>query len=175
MHVLLGILTAIVSILYALDRMGINLGGMNPFHWYRRRAFSKRYGSDPIYSIEDPIHVAALLVIGAAKLDGDLTAEQKQAAQDQFVSEFSIDDREASQLFGSAAHLLAAPQLIETQLEKLAERHKDEFSPDQATSLLQMMVKVASANGSVSATQQEFIDNVRAAYIKTPKGDRTWA
>jgi len=175
MHVLLGILTAIVSILYALDRLGINLGGLNPFHWYRRRAFAKKYGSDPIYSIEDPIHVAALLVIGAAKLDGDVTAEQKQMAQDQFESEFSIDTREATQLFGSAAHLLAAPQLIGTQLEKLADRHKDAFSPDQATSLMQMMVKVVSANGSVSADQQEFIDSIRAAYIKVPKGEGTWA
>ena len=43
MHVLLGVLTAIVSILYALDRLGIDLGGMNPFHWYRRRAFAKKY------------------------------------------------------------------------------------------------------------------------------------
>ena len=175
MHILIGLLGSIVTLLYLLDRMGIDLGGMNPFHWYRRRAFAKKYGSDPIYSIEDPVHIAALLVIGAAKLDGDVTAEQKNAAQDQFVSEFSMDEREASQLFGSAAHLLAAPQLIDTQLEKLADRSKDRFSPDQARSMIQMMVKVASADGSISARQQEFIDSVRAAYIKEVKGDDTWA
>jgi len=175
MHILLGLLGSIATILYVLDRLGINLGGMNPFHWYRRRAFVKKYGSDPIYSIEDPVHIAALLVIGAAKLDGDLTAEQKKAAQDQFVSEFSMDAREASQLFGSAAHLLAAPQLIDTQLEKLADRSKDGFSSEQAGSLMQMMVKVASADGSLSARQQEFIDSVRSAYIKEAKGEGTWA
>jgi uncharacterized tellurite resistance protein B-like protein len=175
MHILLGLLGSIVTILYMLDRLGISLGGMNPFHWYRRRAFVKKYGSDPIYSIEDPVHIAALLVIGAAKLDGDLTAEQKQAALDQFVSEFSMDAREASQLFGSAAHLLAAPQLIDTQLEKLADRNKDDFSSEQASSLMQMMVKVASADGSLSARQQEFIDRVRSAYIKEVKGDGPWA
>jgi uncharacterized tellurite resistance protein B-like protein len=175
MHILVGLLGSIVTVLYILDRLGINLGGMNPFHWYRRREFAKKYGSDPIYSIEDPVHIAALLVIGAAKLDGDLTTEQKQAALDQFVSEFSMDAREASQLFGSAAHLLAAPQLINTQLEKLADRNKDDFSSEQARSLMQMMVKVASADGSLSARQQEFIDNVRSAYINEAKGDGTWA
>lgn len=175
MHVLLGFLGSVITVLYMLDRLGIDLGGMNPFHWYRRRAFAKKYGSDPIYSVEDPVHIAALLVIGAAKLDGDLTAEQKKAAQDQFVSEFSMDAREASQLFGSAAHLLAAPQLIDTQLEKLADRNKDTFSSEQASSLMQMIVKVASADGSLSASQQEFIDGVRSAYIKEPKGDGTWA
>ena len=175
MHILIGLLGSIVTLLYLLDRLGIDIGGMNPFHWYRRRAFAKKYGSDPIYSIEDPIHIAAPLVIGAAKLDGDLTAEQKNAAQDQFVSEFSLDAREASQLFGSAAHLLAAPQLIDTQLEKLADRNKDKFSSDQAQSLMQMMVKVASADGSISAKQPEFIDSVRAAYVKDVQGDGTWA
>jgi len=175
MHVLLGFLGSIVTVLYLLDRLGIDLGGMNPFHWYRRRAFAKKYGSDPIYSIEDPVHIAALLVIGAAKLDGDLTAEQKTAARDQFVAEFSMDEREASQLLGSAAHLLAAPQLIGTQLEKLADRNKDRFSSDQAQSLMQMMVKVASADGSISVRQQEFVDDVRAAYVGEAKGDGTWA
>lgn len=40
---------------------------------------------------------------------------------------------------------------------------------------MQMMVKVASADGSISARQQEFIDSVRAAYVKEVKGDGTWA
>ena len=91
------------------------------------------------------------------------------------MSEFSMAEREASQLFGSAAHLLAAPQLIGEQLDKLADRNKDTFSPEQAESLMQMLVKVAAANGSVSPTQQEFIDSVRSAYIKTPQGEGTWA
>ena len=43
MHVILGILSSIVAILYALDRLGIDLGGLNPFYWYRRRAFAKKY------------------------------------------------------------------------------------------------------------------------------------
>jgi len=130
MHIILGALTTIVTILFLLDRMGVSLGGLNPFHWYRRRAFVNKYGSDPIYSVEDPIHVAALLIIGVAKLEGDLTAVQKRAAQEQFESEFSLGSREASQLFGSAAHLLAAPQLINTQLGKLAARNRERFSQE---------------------------------------------
>ncbi len=88
MHILLGLLGSIVTILYILDRFGIDLGGLNPFYWYRRRAFAKKYGADPIFSIEDPVHVASLLVIGVAKLDGDLTAAQKAMAQEQFEGNF---------------------------------------------------------------------------------------
>jgi len=175
MHLVLGFLGTVITILYLLDRLGIDLGGLNPFYWYRRRAFARKYGSDPIYSVEDPIHVAALLVIGAAKLDGDLTAEQKKTAQGLFESEFSLDSREASQLFGSAAHLLAAPQLIDTQLGKLADRNKDRFSQDQASSLAHMMVKVASADGDLTTAQSEFIEGVRTQFVREEKRQGTWS
>ncbi len=175
MHIILGALTAIVTILFLLDRMGVSLGGLNPFHWYRRRAFANKYGSDPIYSIEDPIHVASLLIIGVAKLDGDLSAGQKRVAQEQFESEFSLDSREASQLFGSAAHLLAAPQLIDRQLEKLAGRNKDSFSREQAESMIQMMIDVASTDGDLTAAQREFIEGVRSQFVREEKRQGTWS
>ena len=174
MHIVLGLLGSIVTILFLLDRVGIDLGGLNPFHWYRRRAYAKTYGSDPVYSIEDPVHVAALMIIGAAKLDGDLTAEQKQVAKDLFVSEFSLSPKEASELFGSAAHLLAAPQLIDGQLRKLAARNTERFSPDQATSMVDMMSKVASADGGLSSVQKDYIDTVRSQFIPDQRSKGTW-
>jgi uncharacterized tellurite resistance protein B-like protein len=175
MHIVLGLLGSIITILFLLDRLGIDLGGLNPFYWFRRRAFVKKYGSDPIYSVEDPVHVAALMIIGAAKLDGDLTANQKQVAQELFVSEFSLDSREASQLFGSAAHLLAAPQLIDDQLRKLAARNIDRFSPDQARSMVDMMAKVASADGDLSSEQKGYIESVRSQFVSEEKSKGTWS
>lgn len=66
MHIVLGLLGSIVTILYLLDRLGIDLGGLNPFYWQRRRAWEKKYQGDPIYSVEDPMHVAAILIVGSA-------------------------------------------------------------------------------------------------------------
>ena len=175
MHVLLGLLTAIVTVLYLLNRMGVNLGGLNPFGWRRRRAFAKKYGADPIYSVENPVDVAALLIIGVAKLNGDLTAEQKKVAQEQFKSNFSLDSRAVSQLFGSAAHLLAAPQLIDTQLGALADKNKDRFSQDQAESMIQMMTEVASADGHLTTVQSEFIDRIRSQFVRSEKSEGTWS
>lgn len=175
MHIILGALGSIVTILYLLDRLGIDLGGMNPFYWYRRRAFAKKYGADPIFSVEDPMHIASLLIIGAAKLDGDMTATQKDTARRLFGSEFSLSEKEASQLFGSAAHLLAAPQLLEEQLTKLVARSGGRFSPEQAASLLDMMAQVASADGGLSASQEAFIQQVRTDFPTAAKPEGTWA
>ena len=174
MHIVLGVLTSIITILYLLDRMGIDIGWWNPFYWRRRRAFAQKLGSDPIYSIEDPLHLASLFVIGTAKLDGELTAESKRVAQEQFESSFSMSSKEASELFSSAAHLLAAPQLLDNQLDNLLEKNKNSFSPEQAESMIDMAIEVASADGSASAAQREFIEKMRSGF-RTPHAQAgTW-
>ncbi|RZV32982.1 MAG: hypothetical protein EX272_15030 [Chromatiales bacterium] len=174
MHIIIGLLGSLVTIFYLLDRLGIDIGGLNPFYWYRRRAFSKKLTADPIYSIEDPLHVASLLVIGVAKLDGDLTAEQKRVAQKEFETSFSMSPKAATELFGSAAHLLAAPQLIDTQLQKLAHKNRDRFSREQAGSMLEMMGRVAAAEGQPSAAQQQFMQTVRSTLAVDQEPEGTW-
>ena len=174
MHIIIGFLGSLLTIFYLLDRLGVDIGGLNPFYWYRRHAFAKKFGADPIYSIEDPLHVASLLIIGVAKLDGDLTAEQKRVAREQFEGSFSMDTKASSELFGSAAHLLAAPQLIDNQLQKLVGKNKDRFSAEQAESVLQMMNRVAAADGQPSDAQRSFIEGVRSQLNIEQAPEGTW-
>ncbi len=174
MHILFGLLSAIVTILYILDRVGIDIGWYNPWSWRRRRSWAKKYDGDPIYSVEDPIHAAAILVTGVAKLDGDLSQEQKQAIRDLFAKRFSLNDKEASGLLGSAAHLLGAPQIIEMQLNGLAGKLKDSFSPEQARSLLEMMESIAAVGGGPTPVQQEHLQRMRAL-LEKPDPVRSWA
>jgi tellurite resistance protein len=175
MHIVLGVLTSIVTILYLLDRMGIDIGWWNPFYWRRRRAFARKLGSDPIYSIEDPLHLASLFVIGTAKLDGELTAESKRVAQEQFETSFSMSTKESSELFSSAAHLLAAPQLLDNQLDNLVEQNKHSFSPEQAESMIDMAVAVASADGEASAAQRAFVEKMRSSFALPRAQGGTWS
>ncbi|MEM7433372.1 MAG: hypothetical protein AAF351_15725 [Pseudomonadota bacterium] len=172
MAYILGLIGSIVWILYMLDRMGINLGGLNPFHWRRRRAWAKKYGGDPIYAVEDPMEVAALFVVGAAKLDGDISAEQKAAILAQFSESFSLNERDAKQLLGSSSHLLASPQMIPNQLENLIKRHQKMFSADQVESLTAMMS--ATLTSTVSADQQQLIDIVRKQLPEPRSDGGTW-
>ena len=175
MHVVLALLTSIITILYLLDRMGVDLGGLNPFYWRRRRAWAAKYQGDPIYSVEDPMHIAALLVVGAAKLDGDISAEQKRVILDQFESSFSLNASAASELLGSAAHLLGPPQVIDSQLDGVAQKNKDQFSKEQAESMIQMMEAVASAEGDVTAKQGDYIAGLRAIFMSAEKPPGTWS
>ena len=175
MHVIIGVLTSLLTIFYLLDRLGIDIGGLNPFYWYRRRKWAEKYHGDPIYGIEDPMHIAAILVIGVAKLDGDLTAEQKDKAIAVFKSEFSLSDSDASQLVGSATHLLGAPQIVDTQLKGLIEKNAERFSGEQLESLRRMVADFAASSSNLSTTQQEYLQNIGTTFGTTEQVSTTWS
>lgn len=174
MHIVIGFLTALLTLLYVLERLGIDVGWFNPFGWRRRRAWARRYQGDPIYSIDAPIDLAAIFVVGAVRVDGDLSAEQKQGVRRMFAETFSLSDKEAADLVGSAAHLIGAPQVASTQLEALARMHRGTFSAEQAASVVSMAESLAAADGSVSPTQREYLDGIRSMLTpEAPQG--SWA
>ena len=173
MHIVLGLLGSIVTILYLLDRLGVDIGWLNPRSWRRRRAWAKKYEGDPIFSIEDPIHVAAILIVGVAKLEGELTAEQKTAVLAQFKETFSLDSRAASELLGSATHLLGARQIIGAQLDGVANRNRNTFKPGQAESMIEMIQQIATVGGAMSDAQREFVDVLRSRFASSDQTG-TW-
>lgn len=85
MHVL-GLLGTIVTILWLLHRlaeMGIDLAGLNPFLWRRRRRWRNNYQANPIFKIDSPLEATALLVTAIAKADGEMSSKEEQAASAQ--------------------------------------------------------------------------------------------
>lgn len=80
MHIVLGVLGVVVTILVLLNRLqegGIDIGWLNPFSWHRRRTFRNKYHTPAAYSLDSPMDVAALYMVAIAKADGDITREQK--------------------------------------------------------------------------------------------------
>ena len=62
MHIVLGLLGAIVTILVLLSRLadaGISLGGLNPFLWHRRRKWQNKMSGDPIFQVDHPMDATA--------------------------------------------------------------------------------------------------------------------
>ena len=175
MHVLIAFLGSLVTVFYLLDRLGVDIGGFNPFHWRRKRAWMRKYVADPIYSVDDPMQVASLLVLGAAKLDGVISVEQKRVALEQFESGFSISSQEASELVGSAMHLLGSPQVIDAQIKGLADRNKSCFTNEQSASMFAMMVAVCSADGAMSAAQSAMVAELRTHFVSPAESQEIWA
>lgn len=177
MHILLGLLGAIVTILVLLHRLadiGIDLGGLNPFMWRRRRAWRQKYEANPIFSLRDPIDIAALLVVGVAKIDGDMSAQEKRALLGEFETTFELTESKASALLGGSAHLIGDGQVLQTQIDDVLAGRRELFSEQQVESVLEMMERVAHIDGAPTARQLALIDSVRRLLAQPPASRGTW-
>lgn len=177
MHILLGLIGAIVTILVLLHRLadiGVDLGGLNPFMWRRRRAWRQKFEANPVFSLEDPVDIAALLVVGVAKIDGDMSAEEKRALLGEFETTFELSESKASALLGSSAHLIADGDVLKTQIDDVLAGRRELFSEAQVESILEMMERVAHIDGAPTARQRALVDAVRRclAHRAAPQG--TW-
>lgn len=178
MHIVLGVLGAVVTILILLNRLqenGLDVGWLDPFAWRRRREWRRRYTGNPIYAIEQPLDAAALLMLTVAKRDGDLASAEKDKLLELYRDEFRMSEREAAALLASSAHLLDAGDAFTFNLEKVLAPSKEAFSDEQVTSTLALMERIAEVGGAPSALQRELIEDVRSVLAKGESPEGTWA
>ena len=174
MHIVLAILGSVITILILLNRLaeaGIDLGGLNPFLWQRRRKWRHAFEGNPIYRIDSPMEATALLMAATAKVDGDMSAEQKRKILSLFVDEFKLSRRDAAGLLIASTYLLGNGEELKHNLEKVMTPSLDKFAQEQARSAVTLLRQVAEADGSVSELQEEFID--RAGVVFNRKFERT--
>ncbi len=163
MHIILGMLGSVVTILWLLHRlaeMGIDLGGLNPWAWRRRRKWRKAYEGNPIFSIDSPMEITALLLTATAKSDGDMTAEDKSTILGLFQSEFELAESEATSLLASSTYLLGSGEELRGALESFIGSKLEYFSDSQARSAIAMMQGLGGMETRSSTTRSEFIGTV---------------
>ena len=161
MHIVIAAITALAGLIWALNslqRSGFNLNALNPFLAYRRWKWSRTYGSKPIYRLERPMDVAAVLLLGIAKADGEITSDQKRELQNIFQSEFEISRDEAADLLLASSHLIRDEIYIVDHLDKILAPSAAKFELEAVRSLLTMMRRVAALDGSINGEQQKLID-----------------
>jgi len=61
MHIILGALALLVTLPILLKRLadaGIDLGGLNPFLWRRRRKWQEKFAGNPAFLVADPKEIS---------------------------------------------------------------------------------------------------------------------
>lgn len=172
MHVIIAAITALAGLLWAinsLQRSGFSLSSINPFLAYRRWKWSRTYGSKPIYRLDRPMDVAALLLLGIAKADGEITSDQKRELQNLFQNEFEISRDEAADLLLASSHLIRDEIYIVDHLGKILEPSAAKFEPGAVSSLLGMMRRIAALDGSINGEQQKLIDATERYFTSRQK------
>jgi len=170
----LALLVTLLILFKRLADAGIDLGGLNPFLWRRRREWRGKFDANPLFLISDPKEVAAVLAVGVAKIDGDITSEDKRALLQEFESTFAMKPRGASELLGSSVYLLGDPAILLTHLDAVLARARDKFTSEQVISTLAMLERIAGTSRGPSQRQRELIDAIRTRLASSqPAG--TWA
>lgn len=151
MHIILGILGVVVTILVLLNRLqegGIDIGWLNPFAWRRRRNFRKQYELVASYSLDSPMDVAALLMLAIAKSDGEVTKEEKELILNLFETEFKLSPSEARDLLGSSSHILGNGEDVQSNPKAVLAKSYESFSEEQKVSTINLLNQVAKIGSS---------------------------
>lgn len=173
MAYLLGMLGVIVTVLVLLSRLadaGIDLGGLNPFLTRRRRAWRQKFEANPLFGLDKPMDVAAVLAVGVAKADGDMSMEQKQALLASFQQTFRIDGLAAEELLASSAHLVGDGRILRDQIHDVVARSKEHFTDIQIESTLSLLEEIAALEGA-SERQRDLVSRVEDSLRDRPAAE----
>src|SRR5690606_6587346 len=139
----LGFLTTLVTALFLLDRLGIDIGGLNPFSWHRRRQWRKKYYTLPVHQLKRPIEGATVLLVGAVQSEGLVSREQKNEILDIFMGEFRLSRADADEYFVSANFLLKDIVDVSSEVHHILAPIKSLFTETQSRALIEMLKKVS--------------------------------
>lgn len=177
MHILLGLLGTIVTILVLLNRLaeaGITLSSLNPFLWRRRRKWAKQQNGNPLFRLDSPMEVAGVLVVGAAKVDGAISLEEKKMIQSVFESDFKLSASDSTGLFTSSAFLIGDNIDLQSKLCAILKPCKDQFTDSQIESTMSMIHQVANIGGDVHPKVSEYVAEVECLLSPITKGNEVW-
>lgn len=167
MHIIIGLITALATLAWAiktLQQSGITIDSINPFAWYRRTQWKKLYGKKPLYTLENSMDVAAVLIVGTAQLDGEISREQKQHIVRLFEKEFELSTDKAQALFSSSTFLLNDEQNTVKNVSHIIAPSKASFSTHQINSLLGWMHSMAELDTPTNESQYQLIQAVKQVF-----------
>ena len=169
MHIILGLLGIIVTILVLLNRLqegGIDIGWLNPFSWHRRRKYRLEHDLNPAFKLSSPMDVAALYMVTVAKIDGDISKEQKEQILRLFESEFHLSSQRARELLASSVYLLGQTSDVFSQPSKVLDRCSDKITEEQCKSICFLIDEVAKVEQPSSAPQAKLITEIKNTCAK---------
>ncbi|WKD51683.1 hypothetical protein [Microbulbifer spongiae] len=146
MHIIIGVITAIAGLVWALNSLqnaGVNLNAFNPFFWMRRRRWEKKLGTKPMHALTDSMDVAALLVVAVAKEHGDITRESKLEILSMFEREFGVKRNKAIEMYSSSIYLMQDALNISEEVRHIMKPSKENFTSNHISKLIKMLNEAA--------------------------------
>ena len=177
MHILIGVITALAGLIWALYRLhdaGVNLNAFNPFTWHRRRQWEKKLGTKPMHALTNSMDAAALLIYAIAKAKGEITRETKTEILNLFESEFGVSGEKADELFSASSHMVEDAMNMAAEVRHILAPTYEEFTDAQVQKLLDMLNAVSVLEGSTNETQSKIIEAVKQVFKLQEEQPKNW-
>ena len=177
MHIIIGALGLIVTILVLLNRLsngGIDIGWLDPIKWNRRRRWRQAYNSNPLFDIEDPMKTTACLMCTMSKCSGDISREEKATILSIFKDVFKLSGREATDLLSICSYLVKDEDTVKNNLSNFLRPSIDNFAEEQKESACSLIEKVAYCEGQPNEKQSELLDQIKEAFKPKTEQFRKW-
>ena len=178
MHIIIGAITALAGLVWALYRLqnsGVDLNSFNPFYWLRRRKWEKQLGTKTIHQLENPMDAAALLVTAIATYETSVTRELRNEVASLFETEFHMSHAKAVELFSASVHMLREAGNLEAEVRPILAPTKTKLNAQQIASLLTMLNKAAAFESTAVAAKDRIIKTVEKELApQTKETSGTW-
>ena len=126
----------------------------------RRFGYKRRTGQSVLETVDDPRLAAAGVLVSVARLDGDLSREQREAIEATCARTFQMDAGEASEVVAYARWLNQQGEAEEVG-RKLSRRLNEMVDPPQRAEVLAVAAQVAAVEGgSVSDRQRSVLEGL---------------
>ncbi len=168
MHIIIAAITAIATLLFALNKLqesGFDLNGLNPFYWARRRAWEKQQ-VNPLYAVETPRELGALLMLAVLQRGGDLTSDEKQQLLQLWEGELQFSTAAARDMYGVASHLLGTDPNHAERIEEIVKPALAQMSEAQRVSIIELVRRVAELDPTGRAPRAAMAAEVRRVLEK---------
>jgi hypothetical protein len=166
MHIVIGLLTTVAGLFWAINALKQSgaWDSMNPFLWRRKRHWQSKYHTNPLYNLTKPLDVAGVLILGVARLEGELSSEHKLAVLALYKKELHLDEKQASEMFVSSSYYLKDTFPLSDKIGKILEHSIEKFEKSQKQSVLQLIKQIAAFEAEPNQEQQKVIQAVSSHF-----------
>jgi hypothetical protein len=171
----LGVVITFTMAMEALRRFGLDVGWLNPLTFFRRHAWRKKITTPPLYALQHPIDVVAVLALATVQTTGAISSQQKAGVQALLRQHLNMNDADATNIWLSSSHMLRNRPLELSELPVVLSGSADKFTDYHVQTLKTVMRAAAMIEPPINAAQQQLMDAVDAFFAQKKATSGPWA
>ncbi len=169
MHILLGLLSAVGIILFALWRINMAVQATRELAdaadsargFFRRSKWRKKLNSDQLKNVSDPREAATIMMVAVAETDGAMTDRERIKILSIMRDKFEASQEQAEEMLSLARWMSKDAGDLTSFLNRLVPVIMKACDEKQKHELVEMLRDVASAHGEVPQEQEQSILQIK--------------